>query len=506
LDNVLRIGLLLAMLGLAGSTVWLGAIGRTGAAGITAPLCFGLCVFMFLSRFKRFKGLGFEGDLWENEMEEAAELRRALKDLSERVGEGVYWNLGEGSRMGRVGTDKLFGIIEHTDRNLKAAGIDRHKVEELKRPWHKCVMRDLANPITERVSSVARSKAKEVEAEMAALGSPLAAGRMPEVIALNEKQRPMMEFPKQSNKVIWRDDYENVPRQLRQTIDEFRGAVLALYHNGRQRAHSTGWPCLDELMTIREGELSVVTGVPGAGKSEFVDALMVNLADRYGWRFAVCSFENPPDEHLSKLAEKRLGMPFWEGPTARMGEADLSRALDWAADHFVFIRADDEAPTLDWILENARSAVMRYGVRGLVIDPYNEIEHKRPTAMSETEYVSQTLGKVKRFGLQHGVHVWFVAHPAKMHRESGSIPTPTLYDISGSANWANKADLGVVVHRDPGKHPPETEIYIRKVRFKSVGRIGMVTLRYDRATGRYSDPASDTPVSQRQWWQESDAQ
>jgi twinkle protein len=270
--------------------------------------------------------------------------------------------------------------------------------------------------------------------------------------------------------------------------------TLALYRDGRKRGFSTGWPSLDELMTIRPGELSVVTGVPGAGKSEFIDALAVNLADSHGWPFALCSFENPPTEHIAKLAEKYLGAPFWDGPTRRMSEADLQRAMDWIADHFYLIRFDDEAPTIEGILEKARAAVMRHGIRGLVIDPYNEIEHRRPPNMTETEYVSQLLGKVKRFAQHHGVHVWFVAHPAKLQRESGgSRPVPTLYDIAGSANWVNKADLGLVIHRDPRKDPTRTKIHIRKVRFKSVGKIGMVALRWDRATGRYAEiPPANT--------------
>jgi twinkle protein len=145
---------------------------------------------------------------------------------------------------------------------------------------------------------------------------------------------------------------------------------------------------------------------------------------------------------------------------------------------------------MDWLLEAARGAVMRYGVRGLVIDPYNELEHRRPASMSETEYVSQVLGKVKRFAQRHGVHVWFIAHPAKMRREEGKFPVPSLYDISGSANWVNKADLGVVVHRDPTREPPDAEIHVRKVRFKAVGKVGSVTLAYDRATGRYYEKAA----------------
>jgi twinkle protein len=241
------------------------------------------------------------------------------------------------------------------------------------------------------------------------------------------------------------------------------------------------------------------TGTPGSGKSEFIDALAVNLAGRYGWRFAICSFENAPEEHISKLAEKYLGLPFWDGPIHRMSEAELLGVIEgWISDHFHLIRFDAEAPTIEAILDKARAAVTRHGIRGLVIDPYNEIEHRRPANMTETEYVSQLLGMVKRFAQNHGVHVGFVAHPAKPHRDgNGSSPVPTLYDIIGSANWANKADVGVVVHRDPEKDQTRTDIYMRKVRFKSVGKIGAVSLRWDRATGRYADTASTSYCAAR---------
>jgi twinkle protein len=178
---------------------------------------------------------------------------------------------------------------------------------------------------------------------------------------------------------------------------DFADETFSLYRDGRAHGHSTGWPSIDELMKIRTGEMSVVTGVPNSGKSEFADAVAVNLAHRYGWRFAVCSFENPPAEHVAKLAEKHLGLPFWDGPRQRMTEAELQQAMTWAADHFHLIRFDNEAPTIDAILEKARAAVMRHDIRGLIIDPYNEIESHRPASVTETEYVSQLLGKVKRF-------------------------------------------------------------------------------------------------------------
>ena len=289
------------------------------------------------------------------------------------------------------------------------------------------------------------------------------------------------------------DNAKPWPIQDLHEVTDYADEVFELYRAGRQRALSTGWPGLDKLMTIAEGQLSVVTGIPNSGKSEFVDAIMVNMAEQHDWSFAVCSFENPPAEHISKIAEKHLALPFWDGQRARMGEGDLASAIDWASRHFVFIRAhgDDTQTSLDWVLEKARAAVMRYGVRGVVIDPWNEIEHNRPSNMTETEYIGQALVKIKRFAATRGVHVWVVAHPQKIRAiDGGPTPPPGLYDINGSANWANKADLGVVVYRHEEEGKNYTEVFLRKVRFKSIGQKGSVEFDYDRATGIYSERAS----------------
>lgn len=268
-------------------------------------------------------------------------------------------------------------------------------------------------------------------------------------------------------------------------VGDYADEVMELFWNGRPKALSTGLKDLDEYYTVAPGQLTIVTGVPNHGKSELIDQLAVNLAKSEGWRFGLCSFENPPAEHVVKLVEKWVGMPFWDGPTHRMTSTNAEQAMGVIADHFFFVRSEtDEAPTIDWILERARALVRRQSIRGLIIDPYNEIEHKRPDNMSETEYVSALLSKVKRFAQNHGCHVWFVAHPAKMRSEGGKVPVPTLYDISGSAHFVNKADCGIAVHR--GEVDGTTEVWVRKVRFKWVGQQGKAVLRYNKATGVYS--------------------
>jgi twinkle protein len=247
------------------------------------------------------------------------------------------------------------------------------------------------------------------------------------------------------------------------TSETYLPSVMRLYNEGRKPGLSTGWPSVDELLTIVPGQLTVVTGIPNSGKSEWLDALAMNLAQLHDWRFGVCSFENQGDDHLIKLIEKHADAPFWPGPRMRMGPEEIARSEGWIRDRFFFIRAENESPTIEWALECGRACLLRHGVRGLILDPYNRFEHKRPSGMSETEYVSDMLSRVQRFSAANGIHTFFVAHPAKMQREKdgGAIPIPGLYDISGSAHWANICDNGVTVHRDDAKHI--TEIHVKKV-------------------------------------------
>ena len=268
---------------------------------------------------------------------------------------------------------------------------------------------------------------------------------------------------------------------------EFEDGYWSFYRGEVDRGLSTGWPHLDDLAHVRAGDLWVVTGIPHHGKSEFIDALMVNAARLHDWRFGVASFENDPEHHMAKWAEKYLHAPFFDGPTPRMSESEAAAAFEWIKRRFFFITSDDESRTIDWILDKARALVLRHGVNMLVVDPWNEVEHLRPGRQTETEYISESLGKLRRFARSNDVLVALVAHPTKMQRDpAGKVPPPSLYDISGSAHFANKCDVGLTVFRDDDSpEGPVTEVHVRKVRHKWIGKKGSVRFTYRPATGEY---------------------
>jgi twinkle protein len=271
--------------------------------------------------------------------------------------------------------------------------------------------------------------------------------------------------------------------------------VVDLYRNGLERGQSTGWPVLDEHYTVRPGEFTVITGMPSSGKSNWLDALAEHLARLSGWSFALFSPENQPiHDHIARLVEKHVARPFAAGPTPRMSEAELRTGLQWVNDHFFWILPNDERSwEIEWIVARAKEVVYRYGIRGLVIDPWNELEPQRTRDESETEYISRVLRSLRQFGRQHGVHVFVVVHPTKLHRNpDGKYPVPTLYDCHGSAHWRNKADNGLCIWRDlSNPSSREVDIHVQKIRFRQIGRLGKVTLLYDAPTGSYSDPHAD---------------
>lgn len=283
------------------------------------------------------------------------------------------------------------------------------------------------------------------------------------------------------------------------TAAQFLPDIAEIWAKGNPPGASTGWLSIDAHYTVVPGQLTIVTGWPGSGKSEFVDALMLNLA-RQGWRFAIYSPENYPTAvHVIKLLEKLLGKPFGFGPTERIREDELAESVDEMRDWFGFLTpavdTQRELFTIEDVLIGAELRFRLLGIwgdaksqKGIVIDPWNELEHLRPQHTSETEYISATLTMLRSWARRHAVHVWLVAHPQKLKREEGRLPIPRPDSISGSQHWWNKSDNALTVWRDlEAVNPDRVAIHIQKIRFKNVGKIGVVELNYDRVTGKYHD-------------------
>jgi twinkle protein len=262
---------------------------------------------------------------------------------------------------------------------------------------------------------------------------------------------------------------------------DIQDSIWDYYNNGLPSGFGIGMHEFDMFLKFQPGYLTVITGIPGHGKSEFLDFLMCRLNISHDWKFALYSPENHPLQlHFSKLAEKIIGKPF-DGQN-RMSPLDLTTTIDYLKDVFYFVNPAENF-TLDNILTAVKSLVRKKGVKAFVIDAWNKLEHNYST--NETKYISEQLDKIVTFCEKNSVHCFLVAHPTKIQKDkaSGKFEIPNLYSISGSANFYNKAANGITVYRDYENFI--TEVYIQKVKFKHWGQTGCCQLAWDKTNGRY---------------------
>jgi len=257
----------------------------------------------------------------------------------------------------------------------------------------------------------------------------------------------------------------------------------------RREATSTfiAGTALDPHLKIRQGDLVVVTGVPGHGKSSFVANLVCNLAWFKQTVSAICSMEQPVVPDLRRTFRSYRA----ECLERDMGEDQKQDADQWINDKFLFIQQQEDVDmTLDWVLERFTTAVVRCHAQVLVIDPWNEISvSDQPDGWTTEQWISQSLRRIKQFARQHNVTVIIVAHPKKIARlRDGKIPKPTMWDIADSASWFNRCDVGIVIHRPRPQDDQTTEISVEKSRdHYSIGVPGTVTLKWEMHASRFVD-------------------
>jgi len=177
------------------------------------------------------------------------------------------------------------------------------------------------------------------------------------------------------------------------TVKSIIEKVRKAKKEGFKSGISTGFDSLDEYFTVKPCELTVVTGIPGSGKTTFIDNICVRMAFQSHWKFAVLSAENLPHErHILSLVEK-----FYRDSLDRISDSDFENVIEFLNDHFFFLNPPESDFTIYKILKLCEQLHFEEQIDCVVIDPWNELEHKRPKGVSETEYIGSVLSATRRF-------------------------------------------------------------------------------------------------------------
>lgn len=281
------------------------------------------------------------------------------------------------------------------------------------------------------------------------------------------------------------------------TIDDLYDGVIDLYDNGLPSTiypYSKSFGQWGKKFSVMRGQLTTVTGIPSHGKSNFNDWYVLNLLKDHNLKGSWFSPEHSPASlYQVNFIEKVTGKNFWgknKGVNVpRISKEEINEYKEWARQRIYFTDCDKgDFPTWDWIFDKFKEQMYAFGIDVFVIDAFNKIILPKGNTLDS---IREVLTKLTAFAQSNNVMVFLVAHPTKMQKsDDGTYNMPTLYDVSGSADFRNMTHNGYTVYRNyeneaTGKHD-STTIVNMKTKFNFQGNISdSEDFMFNSLNGRY---------------------
>ncbi len=272
-----------------------------------------------------------------------------------------------------------------------------------------------------------------------------------------------------------------------------------LYQNGREPYHKAFLSNLDEYITWSHGnQLTGVSARPNSAKSDFLFNILLRLSIIYDMKWLIFSPETGDTTDIIELLMQIMtGRVFMyngrDGANATLGAEEYAYCKSIIHKYFLFLDFDDIGVcTVETFLEKSEEAVKKYGVNGILADPYNHFsdgfsgDGEGGMALG----LSGKLTMLKSFCRRFNTHMILVPHPAKL---TGNEPMDNAYDIFGATMWSNKLDNLVFLNRLYETGMPEKgigddiDVRVRKIKKRHAGRRSeenAIKLTYEIATGR----------------------
>jgi hypothetical protein len=254
--------------------------------------------------------------------------------------------------------------------------------------------------------------------------------------------------------------------------------ALSLYENGYTAVSGIGVKEMDDSFKPKKGEITVLTGIGNYGKSSWKKWYQVMRIVLYGEKFATFSPEdNPPEEYYHDFVEILLGCDCTPLNPNRPSRQIYEYTYDFVCKHIFYVYPKNVTPTPQYIMEVFLQLIVKEGVDGVDIDPFNQLANNYQNFGGRDKYLEWVLSLFSRFSQINNVYFWIVAHPIKMQKASdGNYPCPDVFDIADGALWNNKLDNILVYHRPYGQTDPQNptcEFHSKKIRRqKIVGKKG----------------------------------
>lgn len=276
-----------------------------------------------------------------------------------------------------------------------------------------------------------------------------------------------------------------------QYLSDIFPTMLENFRKGIQLAPTTRFKAVDEYFRWKKGDVNLFSGYANYGKTTFVIQLMLIKSIYDGWKWAIFSPENyPANDFYDDIVEMYSGK--WLN---RMTENEYVEACDFIDKHFFYVYPEHDHD-INSIHDKFRYLVLKKGIDGVLIDPFNQLDKSQKPYERDDQYLSEVLKDIKRFALMNAVCYNIVAHPKNpTYEKNKELPPVGMYDLAGGAMWGNKSDSITIYHRPrfhEDKNSPEVKIcQIKTKRKRTGGQNGEFDLLLLWSQKRFCDPITN---------------
>jgi len=261
--------------------------------------------------------------------------------------------------------------------------------------------------------------------------------------------------------------------------------------NGLQKGNTTYFPDLDNHFTWLKGQLTILNGFGNYGKSTFLTQLQLIRSVKAGEKWCVFSPEQSPAKFFYRdLIQQHTGKTFSKGYDIHntITQKEVEESSDFINEHFFLVEPLNDSPTPEYMMERFFETIIKKGVDGCVIDPFNQLANHWEKFSGKDTYLEKYLNTFKQFAKSNDIYFTVIAHPKTPGRDMKN-QAPDVFDLAGGAMWNNKADNILCYHR-PNHHIDKTDpscLFIsQKIRFQQiVGLPGEVNMTYKRENFKF---------------------
>ena len=254
------------------------------------------------------------------------------------------------------------------------------------------------------------------------------------------------------------------------------------------------------------GNLVIITGKRGDGKSSFANQIAVNQALNQGYDVFVYSQELPNSVLVDWIDTNLLGPEYInikDGYIKVFDKNKYQEMREWYNGR-LWIYDNSHINGVNQLLEKMEEVVRKLGTRVLLLDNLMTIDLSDLDHDSELKQQKIFIQKLVAFALKYNVLIFLVCHPRKGLIRDSNL---TLDDVSGASEITNLAQYVLAVHRYTeeekegekdrngrylkGKEPIDYDVCVTMQKNRITGDLPKVNMWFDKKSSRFYNQTSE---------------